>query len=93
MDRNRTRLVLHVAVMCVGIVLSIGVNYLLSIHGIAMPQSFTYGGMEFSTLYSEINARSLYLPSVTVFLAATLTGVFPALKAAHIEPAVAMRMH
>ncbi|MFH1283393.1 MAG: FtsX-like permease family protein [bacterium] len=69
------------------------VNYFLSIHGITLPTSFTYGGIVFDTLYSEINIRSYYIPTITVIIATTLISIFPALKAARIEPVKAMNIH
>jgi ABC-type lipoprotein release transport system permease subunit len=85
--------IIALASVIVGTGLSLLFNYLLSIHGITLPEAFTYGGIEFKTMYSEINARSLYIPAITVILAATIVSVFPSLKAARIEPARAMRMH
>ena len=55
--------------------------------------SLTYGGVEFKTMYSEINARSFYIPAITIFISALFVSIFPALKAARIAPAKAMRMH
>ncbi len=55
--------------------------------------SLTYGGVEFKTMYSEINARSFYIPAITIFFSALFVSIFPALKAARIAPAKAMRMH
>lgn len=82
---------------CIGIVigaiLSLVANYALSIHGIPMPQTFTYGGVEFSHYYSEVNAHSFYIPAITVMVAAMIISIFPALKAARIEPARALRTH
>jgi len=77
----------------IGIFLSILANHLLSIYGITLPQSFTYGGIEFKNMYAEVNARSLYIPAITVMLSALLVSIFPALRAARIKPAKAMRMH
>jgi len=73
--------------------LSLIINHLLSIHGIQLPTSFTYGGIEFKALYSAITARSLYIPAITVVLSATVVSLFPALRAARISPAKAMRIH
>ena len=85
------------AIALVSVVLGMGVsvlvNHLLSIHGISLPESFTYGGLVFDKFYSEVNARSLYIPCFSVFLSALLASIFPALRAAHIQPAKAMRMH
>ncbi|MCZ6680124.1 MAG: ABC transporter permease [Candidatus Poribacteria bacterium] len=77
----------------VGALLGILINHLLSIYGITLPQEFTYGGIKFQTMYAEVNARSLIVPGVTVLLSATLVSLFPALKAARIMPAKAMRTH
>jgi putative ABC transport system permease protein len=75
-----------------GIALSLPVNYLLSRHGIPMPRSFTYGGMEFTHYYSEVNAPSIYMPAITVIFSAILVSLFPALKAAKVAPARALRI-
>jgi ABC-type lipoprotein release transport system permease subunit len=77
----------------VGLGLSILANYYLSQHGIPMPQEFTYGGMEFTHYYAEVNFRSLFIPGLTVLLAAVLVSLFPAAKAARTAPAKAMRTH
>lgn len=69
------------------------VNYFLSVYGIELPQAFTYGGIEFTAVYSEINARSFYMPGVCVLLTAAVVSLFPAARAARIEPAKAMRLH
>jgi putative ABC transport system permease protein len=71
--------------------LSIAVNWYLSIHGISLPMAISYGGADFTHMYAEITARSLYLPTITVFLSALLVGLAPALKAAGTDPAEAMR--
>ncbi len=77
----------------IGAGLSIIANSMLSVHGIDLPQAFTYGGIEFKTMYSEVSLQSLYIPALTVILAASIVSIFPALRAAHIEPAKAMRTH
>lgn len=74
-----------------GTALSIVLNWLLSIYGITLPVSMSYGGENFTHMYSEVNARSLYLPAITVFLSAVLVGIAPAVKAARTEPAQSMR--
>ncbi len=89
---------LEVALMaCIGILigtaLSLPINYLLSQHGIPMPQSFTYGGMEFTHYYSTVNVHSLSIPGITVMLSALVISVLPALKAAKVAPSRALRMH
>ena len=79
--------------ICVGALLGILVNYLFSIYGITYPEEITYGGMAFKTLYAEVNVRSLYIPAITVMLSAAVISLFPAIKAARIMPAKAMRTH
>ncbi len=81
----------------ISIILAIGlsytVNYALSIHGVATPTTFTYGGIEFRKMYTEINARSFYIPALCIVFSAMFVALFPAAKAAHVAPAKAMRMH
>jgi putative ABC transport system permease protein len=79
--------------LVIGFGLSLLLNHYLSIHGIAMPHPYRYGGMVFSHYYNEINARSFYIPAITVFFSALFVSVFPALRAAHISPARALRSH
>jgi ABC-type lipoprotein release transport system permease subunit len=85
--------IIALASVIIGLGLSVAINSLLSERGIAMPETFTYGGIEFSRMYTEVNARSLYIPAITVILSATLVSIFPSLRAARIEPAKAMRTH
>jgi ABC-type lipoprotein release transport system permease subunit len=77
----------------IGGILGVLLNHSLSQTGIDLPQAFNYGGMEFKTMYTEVNARSLYIPGITVIISALCVSVFPALRAAHTEPAKTMRMH
>ncbi len=83
------------AVMSViaGAVIATGVNYWLSINGVAMPTSIDFGGMTFSHAYTEINVRSYVIPLLCVILSAIFISVIPALKAARTQPATAMRYH
>lgn len=83
------------AMMCIvfGAALGLLINYIFSVHGIAIPEPITYGGMKFQHMFTEINAMSFYIPAVTVLVAATLVSLFPALKAAHTDPARSMRIH
>jgi ABC-type lipoprotein release transport system permease subunit len=76
----------------IGVILSLGINYWLAVQGISFG-TFSYGGVEFSEMYSEINARSYIIPAITVFLSAILISLFPAIKAARTVPAKAMRSH
>ncbi len=79
--------------ICVGALLGVLVNYLLSIYGITYPEEITYGGMKLKTLYATVNVRCLVIPAITVMLSAAIVSLFPAIKAARILPAKAMRTH
>jgi ABC-type lipoprotein release transport system permease subunit len=83
------------AVICIVLGAGVGllINYIFSVHGIALPEPMTYGGMKFQHMFTEINAMSFYIPAVTVLISATLVSLFPALKAAHTDPARSMRIH
>jgi len=77
----------------VGAALSLLVNYLLSQRGIALPQTFTFAGIEFKELYTAVNLRSIVIPALTVLAAANVVSLFPSVKAARIAPAHALRRH
>ena len=79
--------------ICVGALLGSLVNSLLSIYGITYPEEITYGGMKIKTLYAVVNLRCLIIPAITVMVSATVVSLFPAIKAARILPAHAMRTH
>jgi len=85
--------VIALAAILIGCPIALAVNYWLSLHGVVLPTTFTYGGAEFSHMYSEINLRSFVIPAITVFLAALAVSVIPAIKAARTVPAKAMRVH
>ncbi|MDE0466007.1 MAG: ABC transporter permease [Candidatus Poribacteria bacterium] len=79
--------------ICVGALLGVLANYLLSIYGITYPEEISFGGMKLKTLYAAVNVRCLVIPAMTVMLSATIVSLFPAIKAARIMPAKAMRTH
>ena len=85
--------IIAIGSIAVGALLGVLSNYLLSIYGITYPEAITYGGMKFTTLYAEVNVRCLIIPAITVMLSATIVSLFPAIKAARIMPAKAMRTH
>ena len=86
-------LIIALGSIVVGAGLGTAINHLLSIYGVTMSQEFTYGGIKFQTMYAEVNTRSLIIPAITVILSAAIVSIFPALKAARILPARAMRTH
>lgn len=82
-------------ILCViaGIAVGLVINYFASEYGYTLPEPMSYGGIKFQHLQGEINARSFYIPAITVMISATLVSLFPAFKAAHTDPAKAMRTH
>ena len=74
-----------------GTCVSLAVNWFLSFRGIPIPVEITFGGASFSRMYTEVNARSFYIPAITVVVSAILVGLAPAVKAARTEPVNAMR--
>jgi ABC-type lipoprotein release transport system permease subunit len=89
MEVNILGIICIIAGTAVGLLL----NYIFSVHGYSLPEPLTYGGMKFQHMFSEINARSFYIPTITVIISATLVSLFPAIKAARTDPARSMRMH
>jgi ABC-type lipoprotein release transport system permease subunit len=79
--------------VAVGTVLAAGLNYWLSIDGISLSEPLTYGGVVFDRMYTEVNRPSLLIPPAVVIMSAVLVGLFPALKAARLDPARAMHTH
>jgi ABC-type lipoprotein release transport system permease subunit len=75
----------------IGSILAYIANAILAAHGVSLGQSFTYGGVEFTTMYSENNLRCFYIPAISVIVSAMIISIFPALKAAHVAPVKAMR--
>jgi len=84
--------VMAIISVLIGVAVSLVINYLLSLKGIALPEPITYGGVEFTTMKTEINARSLYIPALAVVVVAVLVSIVPAVKAARMAPARVMRM-
>ena len=85
--------ILGIVCIAAGTAVGLLINYIFSVHGYSLPEPLTYGGMKFQQMLTEINARSFYIPAITVIVSATLVSLFPALKAARTEPARSMRMH
>ena len=85
--------IIALASICVGTLLGVLSNYLLSIYGITYPEEITYGGMKLKTLYAEVNVRCLVTPAIIVMLSAAIASLYPAIKAARIMPTKAMRTH
>jgi ABC-type lipoprotein release transport system permease subunit len=82
--------IIAIVSILIGCPIGFAVNSWLAEGGIEMPTPFTYGGVEFTHMYSEINLRSFLIPAAIVFCAAVLVSLFPAVKAARTAPAKAM---
>lgn len=87
--------VIILALFCIvaGSIVALLINHLLSINGMKLMESFSYGGMSFDTFKTEVNLRSFIIPAITVLMSATLVSIFPAIKAARTHPARSMRIH
>jgi ABC-type lipoprotein release transport system permease subunit len=85
--------VMAVLSVVVGFAIALGLNYWLSFHGMTLPVALDYGGVTFSQMYTEINARSYVIPLLCVVLSATFISIFPAIRASRTQPAAAMRSH
>ncbi len=79
--------------LILGSLVAFALNYYYSITGMDFGQSFSYGGVEFSLMYTEINARSYLIPGLAVLISAVVVSVIPALRAAQVPPAQSMRIH
>ncbi len=86
-------LLLALASVIVGSVIAFGLNYWVSIQGITLSEPFTYGGVTFDVLKTEINLRSFVIPAVIVVLTAVTVALGPAMMAVRTDPAKSMRMH
>lgn len=86
-------LLLALASILVGSVIAFLLNYWVSIEGITLSEPFTYGGVTFDVLKTEINLRSFVIPAVIVMLTALTVALGPAIMAVRTDPAKSMRMH
>ena len=85
--------IIAVGSIIIGALMGVLSNYLLSVYGVSYAEGFTMAGVEFGTMYAEVNVPSLMIPATTVFVSAVIVSLFPAIKAARIMPARAMRIH
>ncbi len=81
--------------VAVGIAVSVPLNDYISRHPISVrgliSGPVTYGGMQYTTATSEVNLRSVLIPTITVFFSALLVSVLPAIRAARTDPAKSLR--
>ena len=91
--------VLTVICIILGSGLAYAANSYLASHGFKISaiysglESFSYGGMKFEFMKSEVNTRSFLIPGITILLCAALVSLIPAFKASKTEPAKTMRIH
>lgn len=85
--------IIAVGSIVIGAMLGVLFNYLLSVYGVSYAEGFTMAGVEFGKMYGEVNISCLMIPATTVFVSALIVSLFPAIKAARIMPAKAMRIH
>jgi len=79
--------------VAVGIIVGFFLNWWVSLHGIAWSEPFTYGGVTFTMLRTELNVPSFAIPSCTVIATAVLVALAPAWTASRTDPARSMRAH
>ncbi|MXV76729.1 FtsX-like permease family protein [Candidatus Poribacteria bacterium] len=85
--------IISIGSIVIGAMLGVFFNYLLSVYGVSYAEGFTLAGVEFGKMYAEVNVACLLIPATTVFVSAVIVSLFPAIKAARIMPARAMRIH
>jgi ABC-type lipoprotein release transport system permease subunit len=83
---------LAAAAIVLGSIFGFLLNLYFSRHGIELANPIEWGSMQFRYMKGEINARSFYLPTLTVAVTSLLVCLPPAVRAARAEPAETMRM-
>ena len=83
---------LTLAALLVGSVLGYLINLYFSVNGITLANPINWGSIQIQVMRGEINARSFYLPAITVTVTSMIVCLFPAIHAARTEPAETMRM-
>ncbi|MBN1937942.1 MAG: ABC transporter permease [Candidatus Aminicenantes bacterium] len=85
--------ILALVCVAVGTGLGLAANGYLAGHGLHLGRGFSYGGITFTAMKSEINLRSFLIPLITVIVCAVVVGLIPALRAARTDAARSMRQH
>ena len=83
--------VLAVISCLLGLLISIPVNFWLSIDGIAMPEKIEMGGIVFDTMLGELSWYVISLPTLVVIASTLVVSLIPAIKAAQISPLKALQ--
>ena len=83
--------VLAVISSAIGLVLSIGINYYLSVNGIKLSEPISFAGMMFSEYKTVVSFTSLFYPGVIIIVTSVLACLYPGAKASKIGIAKALR--
>jgi ABC-type lipoprotein release transport system permease subunit len=84
-------LLLALACILLGSLIGWGLNSYFGEFGMRLSSPIEWGGVQLEYMKGEVNARSFYLPALTVLLTSLLVCLPPALRAARTEPARTMR--
>lgn len=77
----------------VGAFLSVFVNLYFKVYGITYPDPVTVGSITVTTLYADYTVGCFLWPLSVIIISAVGVSVFPALRAAKISPAKALRSY
>ena len=83
--------ILAAACIVAGSLIAWGLNSYFGEYGISLGSPIEWGGVQMQYMKGEVNARSFYLPALTVLITSLLVCLPPALRAARTEPAKTMR--
>jgi ABC-type lipoprotein release transport system permease subunit len=85
--------ILAIFSIIIGSVIGLAGVYYMTEYGVDIGEDIGWGGVTMSTLRAEYNLRSFIIPAIIVLFTAVFVSIFPALRAAKIAPAKAMRIH
>lgn len=75
----------------IGSAITLGLLYYFSINGISGFGEMSVAGITVSEYPSKIFPAAFYVPLILIFISAALVAVYPAVRAARVDPAGAMR--
>lgn len=82
---------LAAAAIVLGSIITFLLNSYMAEYGIQLGSPINWGGVQMQYMKGEVNLRSFLLPAFTVLATSLIVCLFPAIKAAHTEPAKTMR--
>lgn len=74
----------------IGMSISIALVYYFSVHEIKLREAFNYGGLEFTGMRGILSYKVILVPAAVVYFSSLLVSLWPAFRAALIEPIKAM---